>query len=143
MQAALPASTAILWSLLALINMWIAAHIVRVSELLTRPWPDFSRIEYPLKYSFALVIILGLSLILPGLTGLILSAFAGALMLAFLMLGLAVVHYVTRAWPARGLILFITYVAVIFIGWGSVVLVVLGAVEPLVQLRKRAKIAPS
>ena len=142
-QAALPASTAILWSLLALINMWIAAHIVRVSELLTRPWPDLSSIELPVKYSFALVIVLGLSLILPGLAGLILSAFAGALMLAFLLLGLAVVHYVTRTWPARGLILFVTYVAAIFIGWGSIVLVVLGAIEPLAQLRKRVIIAPS
>ena len=142
-QAVLPASTAVLWSLFAFINMWIAAHIVRVSELLTRPWPDFSRIEFPARASLALIIILTLSIILPSLGGLILSAYAGAIMLAFLLLGLAVVHYITRPWPARGLVLFGTYVAVIFIGWGAIVLIVLGVIEPLAELRKRANQAPT
>jgi hypothetical protein len=123
--------------------MWIAAHIVRLSEILPRPWPDFTQIDYPYKLSFVLVALLVLSFITPGLGGLILSGFAGALMLAFLLLGLAVVHYVTRPYPSRGLILFGTYVAVIFIGWGSLVLIVLGIVEPLIQLRKRIKLPSS
>ena len=142
-QSILPASTAVLWSLFVLINMWLAARIVHVSELMKRPWPDLSRIEFPPNTTYALIVLLVLAVILPGLGGLVLSAYAGALMMAFLLLGLAVVHYTTRPYPARGLILFGTYVALIIIGWGAIVLVILGAVEPLVQLRKRVKIAPS
>ncbi len=142
-QSILPASTAVLWSLLALINMWIAAHIVRLSERLSRPWPDLSRIEYPYKSSFALIGLFFLSLAMPGMGGLIVSGFTGALMIAFLLMGLAVVHYLTRPYPARGLILFGTYIAVFFIGWGSLILIILGVAEPLAQIRRRANITPS
>ena len=142
-QSILPASTAVLWSLLAFINMWIAAHIVRLSERMSRPWPDFSRIEFPYKSSFALIGLFFLSLVMPGMGGLILSGFMGSLMIAFLLLGLAVVHYLTRPYPARGLILFGTYIAVFFIGWGAILLIILGVIEPLVQFRRRANIAPS
>ena len=142
-QAILPASTAIIWSLFTFLNMWIAAHIVRVSDRMRRPWPDFSRMEYPYKSSFALIALSMSSFIIPGLGGLILSGFTGALMIAFLLLGLAVVHYLTRPYPSRGLILFGTYIAVIFIGWGSIILILLGVIEPLAQIRRRANIAPS
>ena len=142
-QAILPASTAILWSLFALFNMWVAAHIVKLSELLSRPWPDLARIEFPYKSSFLLVAMLLASFVLPGTAGLILSGFVGGLMIAFLLLGLAVVHYVTRPYSARGLILFGTYTAVIFIGWGSIILIILGAIEPLAQIRRRADMGPS
>lgn len=139
----LPALTAIIWCLFSLLNMWAAAHIVRLSGLLTRPWPDFSLLEYPQNASFALVALMVLSFIVPGLGGLILSGFAGALMMAFLLLGLAVVHYITRPYPARRLILFGTYVAVFFIGWGSIVLIIVGVMEPMIQLRKRMRSNPS
>ncbi len=142
-QTVLPAATAVLWSLFALVNMWIAAHIVRLSDMLPRPWPDLSRIEFPQITSFILLVLLVLAVILPGLAGLLLSAFAGALMLAFLLLGLAVVHSVSRPWPVRGLFLFATYVAVLFIGWGSLVMVLLGVVEPFVHLRNRVKDPPA
>ncbi len=142
-QSALPASTAILWSLFTLVNMWIAGHITRFSELLKRPWPDLTRIEFPRQASFILIGLLLASVILPGLAGLIISAFAGALLVAFLLLGLAVVHYLTRPYPARNLMLFGTYIAVFFIGWGSILLIVLGVIEPLVQLRKRSSSPPT
>ncbi|MCF6197780.1 MAG: YybS family protein [Hyphomicrobiaceae bacterium] len=136
-MAILPAATTILWSLFALMNMWLAAHIVRLSELMSRPWPDFSSMDYPFKASLAFVVALFLSLTLPGMAGLLMSALAGSLMLAFLLLGLAVVHHVTRSWQARSLILFGTYVAVIFIGWGALILIVVGAIEPFAQIRQR------
>ena len=141
--AILPASTAILWSLFALMNLWLAAHIVRLSELMSRPWPEFSSMDYPLKASLVFVAALFLSLILPGMAGLLMSALAGSLMMAFLLLGLAVVHNVTRTWQTRSLILFGTYVTVIFIGWGALILIVVGAVEPFVQMRRRLKIPDS
>ena len=143
LQAILPASTAVIWSLFALVNMYIAAHIVRVSELLKRPWPDFSSMDYPYKSSMAFAIILFLSLTLPRLAGLLLSAIAGGMMIAFLLLGLAVVHHVSHAWQARGLILFGTYVAVIFVGWGSLILILVGAIEPFMQFRQRMKAPPT
>ncbi|MCP4936871.1 MAG: DUF2232 domain-containing protein [bacterium] len=142
-QAILPASTAVLWCLLAYINMWIAAHIVRLSEKLSRPWPDLSRIEFSYKSSFALIGLFFLSFSMPGIGGLILSGFAGAMMIAFLLMGLAVLHYLTRPYPARGLILFGTYITIFFIGWGAIFVIILGVVEPLVQIRRRANIAPS
>ncbi len=142
-QSILPASTAVLWCLLAFINMWIAAHIVRLSEKMSRPWPDLTRIEFPYKSSLALIGLFLLSLAMPGIGGLILSGFVGAMMIAFLLMGLAVVHYLTRPYPARGLILFGTYIAVFFIGWGAIIVIILGVVEPLLQIRRRANIEPS
>ena len=66
-------------------------------------------------------------------------------MLAFLLLGLAVVHYVTRSWQARGLILFGTYIAVIF-HWLGIADHCDGAwrlLSHFAQIRRRMKIAPS
>lgn len=133
----LPASTAILWSLLSLVNMWIAAHIVRLSQMLSRPWPDLARIEFPAITPLVFVILLILSVVLSGIAKLVVSGFLGALALAFMLLGLAVAHYVSRPWPVRGLFLFTTYVAVFFAFWGAPLLVAVGLVEPLAQIRRR------
>ena len=142
-QNILPASTAVLWSLFALINMWIAAHIIRLSGMMQRPWPVFFNMQYPPQTSLLFAGVFVSSLMIPAMPGLLLSALAGALMVAFLLLGLAVIHQVSHLWPARSLVLFGTYVAVIFIGWGALLLILLGGIEPFVNIRQRMKPPPS
>lgn len=134
--AILPASMAMVWSLLTLFNLWVAAHVVRLSKMLRRPWPDLATIKLGTVHSVLLLALLIASILLGGLPGLIMSSYAAALALAFFLVGLAIVHYVTRGHPLRGLFLLATYIGAVFIGWGAIVVIVIGAADPFLNLRK-------
>lgn len=133
----LPASTAILWTLLTLLNIWLAGQIVRVSERLKRPWPDLAWMEFPALFSLLTLFAIGAAMYLPGYGGLLLTGMAGALMMAFLVLGLAIVHAITRGHSGRGLMLFAVYAAVLVIGWGALILIGVALAEPWLGLRQK------
>lgn len=98
-----------------LLNLWLAGRITQASGRLVRPWPDLSAIQLPPTASLALFAALALTLV-GGMPGLFAGGLAGALMVAFGMVGLAVAHTLTRGSPWRnftlaglyGLVLFFT-----------------------------------
>ena len=93
--ALLPAAPAISTMGSLLFNMWLAGRITLASGRLQRPWPDLAAIVYPPATPLLLAVATGAGF-LAGMPGLIASGFAGPLFLAYVLLGLAVVHYVTR-----------------------------------------------
>jgi Predicted membrane protein (DUF2232) len=134
--ALLPAASAISSMVGLLFNMWLAGRITLASGRLQRPWPDLATITYPVGTPLLLAIALG-AWFLPGLPGLIGGGFAGPLFLAFLLLGLAVVHYITRGYAWRPFALWGLYVALFIMN--SVVspaLALLGLTESIWSIRK-------
>ncbi len=136
LRAGIPASMAIGWLISALFNLWLAAKIVLSTGGLQRQWQDLTLIHYPPLFSLGVAASL-LGTMLPGMPGIIAAAFTGAFFLAYLLLGMAVLHVITRGMTARPLILGALYFAVLFLQIGIFV-VLLGLAEQIFKLRARA-----
>src|SRR5262249_38913608 len=72
-------------------NLWLAARVVKISGRLKRPWPDLAALTLPASTSGFLAAAVAGSF-LPDLLGILAGAFAASLLMAFAMLGLAVLH---------------------------------------------------
>jgi magnesium-transporting ATPase (P-type) len=139
---ALPAAFAIVWLTITLFNLWMAGMIVDASARALRPWPDFHALELP----NALVPIFAASLLasfVPGLSGLVATGFAGALLFAFVLQGLAVIHVYSRGAPFRALLLGAVYLGILLLGWVAIVVAIIGIGEPVFRLRERGQPPPT
>ena len=134
---ALPAAFAIIWQTIALFNLWLAGVIVDASGRALRPWPRLDAIELPDAVFLAFTGSL-LASFLPGLVGLVATGFAGALLFAYVLQGLAVLHAYSRGMPFRGVLLAAVYFGIVLLGWVAVVIALLGLSEPMLRLRERA-----
>lgn len=134
----LPALATMLWLLIFLLNFWAAAKIAHGLHLLTRPWPSFTRIDYPLPFLVAFLIVVGLAMSSSKI-GFMATAYVGAFSLAYMLLGLTVVHVWIPDTPIKPIILTSIYMGIL-IASGIFVssLVLLGLCEPAFELRRKA-----
>lgn len=139
-----PGLAATVWTIATIANLWLAGRICRASGRLVRPWPDIARMDLPRGAALGLA---GgfLGSFLPGLPSLVAELFAATFLIAFTLLGLAVVHVTTLAAPARGLILFALYALLLIQPWIAIFLAGLGLTEQMFGIRRRfgAPTAPS
>ena len=139
---ALPAVIAIVWITIALFNVWLAGTIAKRSGHALRPWPDLQALDIPNVMVIAFAGSLALSF-MPGILGLIATGFAGAFLIAYLLQGLAVIHFYSLGMPFRTAMLAVLYFAVLFLGWVAIIVAILGLGEPVFGLRARGGPAPS
>jgi hypothetical protein len=139
---ALPAASAMTWLGGFLLNLWLGGRITLASGRLIRPWPDLPSLALPrslalaLAGAFALVLTSGY----PALVG---SAFAGALFLAYVLMGLAVVHDITRGRASRPFVLWAVYLALLVLNtWAALAIALLALSEPFLPLRRPGSQAP-
>jgi hypothetical protein len=125
-----------LTTVVLLINTWLAARIVKLSGQLRRPWPELPAISFPRLAPAVLAVALA-GIFLPGLLGIVSDVFAAALIIAFAVLGLAVLHVVTRGIGGRTLVLAGVYTALIIFGWPAIILALLGLADTALDLRGR------
>lgn len=142
LSRALPAVMAIVWVTIALFNMWLAGTIAKGSGHALRPWPNLHALEIPNAMVLAFAVVLALSFV-PGIIGLIATGFAGAFLIAYLLQGLAVIHYYTLGMQFRTALLVVLYLSVLFLGWVAILVAILGLGEPLFGLRGRGTAAPA
>ena len=137
---ALPFAFAIVWLCIALFNLWLAGTIAKVSGQTLRPWPDLHGLEIP----GAMVAVFAGALIasfVPGMIGFIASGFASAMLLAYVLQGLAVIHVYSLGMRFRPLLLLGIYLGILFLGWLAVLVAILGLGEPMFGLRARKNAA--
>ncbi len=128
---------ATMWMLLAMLNLWLAGLITRASGRLTRPWPDIASLQMPRTVTLAFGIAVAASFI-PGYPGLIASGFASAFVFAFMLVGLAIIHSVTRGMGARGFILGAVYGALLVLNpFSGLAIATIGLAEPVSPLRRK------
>jgi hypothetical protein len=133
----LPAASATSWLAGFSLNLWIAGRITNASGRLVRPWPDIAAMTFPPGMLWGLVIAIVFTF-LPGYPGLISSGFAGALLFAYMLMGLAIIHHVTRGKPQRPFILWgVYFLLLIFNSWTAAVIALLAIAEPISPLRRR------
>jgi hypothetical protein len=126
----------VLSTLTNMLNLWLGARVVHFSGRLKRPWPELAAMTFPRPLAAAL----GISIVLsfaPGLIGILAGVVAAALLVAFGVLGFAVLHAVTRTMDARGFLLGGTYAAVLVFGWPMLVMCLLGLADMFIDLRGR------
>jgi hypothetical protein len=131
------AAFAVIWQSVILFNLWLAGVIVQASGRALRPWPQLDDIEVPSAFFLAFTAALVLSFV-PGVAGLIATGFAGALLFAYVLQGLSILHAFTRGMPFRGLMLASIYLGIVLLGWVAIVVAIIGLSEPMLRLRQRA-----
>jgi hypothetical protein len=151
MVAIIPPTAAVLTTLTNLINLWLAGRIVKVSGRLHRPWPDLAAMKFPsyapivlavgLLASFAHVlagvVVRSAETAAPGLVGIIGGVFAASLLMAYGVLGFAVLHQITGRLNGRGFLLAGTYAAVVVFGWPVLIMTALGLADSALDIRGR------
>ncbi len=117
--------------------LWAAARIVSVSKRLPRPWPPLPELAMPRVISLVLVAAIALAAV-DGFIGVLGSALAGALFMAFALQGLAAIHDRTRGNAARPFILTGLYLLVLITqGIVMVALSIFGIADTVFGLRRR------
>jgi len=134
---ALPAAFAVLWLTVMLFNLWLAGYIAAASGRPLRPWPDLHGLEVPNVFVAVFAGALVASFV-PGIIGLIATGFAGAMLFAYVLQGLAVIHVYSRGVPFRPLLLAVVYLGILLLGWLAIIVAILGLAEPLLGLRARS-----
>jgi hypothetical protein len=134
----MPAASAASWLTMMLANLWIAGRILRKSGRLARPWPDLSALVLPGWVGLALAAALALGFG-SGLIALIANGYAAAFLVAYTVLGLAVLHWITRASSWRPFQLSAAYCAALLLApYGTILVAAIGLLEPILRLRARA-----
>jgi hypothetical protein len=133
----MPPIAAMASTLILTLNLWVAGRVVNLSGRLTRPWPDVPAMTFP-RWAPALLAAAALVSFVPDLAGLIASLFAATLLVAFTMLGFAVLHALTRGLSGRIAMLSGAYAFVAVLGWPALVAVLLAVAESIFKWRAKA-----
>ncbi|MBY0381721.1 MAG: YybS family protein [Xanthobacteraceae bacterium] len=118
------------------LNLWLAAKVTATSQQLKRPWPDLRAIELPRPVLVALGIALA-ACFTGGLLAMCARIVSSSLLLAYGMVGFAVLHTITQAVAGRAFILSGMYAATLFIGWPMLGAILLGLADALFGIRQR------
>jgi hypothetical protein len=133
---AVPPAAAVFSTITNVFNLWLAARVVKISGRLKRPWPDLAAWTLPTSTPAFLAAAIAGSF-LPDLLGVLAGAFAASLLMAFAMLGFAVLHALTRGMNTRTLVLAAVYAAAVVLGWPVLAMSILGLAEAAFNIRGR------
>ena len=131
-----PPTAAVVALVTNLMSLWLAGRVVKVSGRLKRPWPDLSTLSFP-SSGHALLAAALAATFLPGIAAIIAGVFAASLLMAYALLGLAVMHALTRGISGRGFILGSVYGAIFVFGWPMLLMSLVGLADALLDLRGR------
>ena len=133
----LPAMSAMTWMFMILTNLWLAGRILRTSGRLFRAWPMLPALHLPpiMTLGFAVALIFSFG---SGIVALVATGFASAFVVAYALLGLAVIHWITYGKSGRRFIIGAAYAAALMLApYGTLPIALMGFLEPVLRLRSR------
>jgi predicted membrane protein DUF2232 len=131
-----PPTAAVVALITNLLALWLAGRVVKVSGRLKRPWPDLAAVSFP-PSAHGLLAAAMAATFLPGMIAIIAGVFSASLLAAYALLGLAVLHALTRGVGGRGFILGSVYGAIFVFGWPVLLMALVGLADALLDLRGR------
>jgi hypothetical protein len=131
-----PSAAAIFAMMTLTLNLWLAAKITATSGRLHRPWPDLNSAALPPMTLAALCVAIAFCFA-GGLPAMLAQIVTAALMMAYALIGFAVLHTLTSALKSRALWLGCVYAIVLVFDWPVLAMVALGLAEALFGLRQR------
>ena len=138
-----PTASALMLVFSMTVNLYLAGKVVHKSGRLARPWPGMHWVTLPPVGAYIfLAALIGL-FVLPDLSGVLAQIVASCFGAALLLVGLSVIHNMTVGNPFRSGILWVTYFMLVILQWISFFVIILGAVEVLLDLRARRLAARS
>ena len=137
MVAAMPVAGAALTTITGVVNLGLAARVVKLSGRLQRPWPELSAMTFP-SYAPAVMGVAVVGSLIAGMPGLMSSVLLASLLVAYAVLGFAVLHSITRGINVRPFLLGSAYASVIVLFWPAIMMTMLGLADTAFDLRGRA-----
>ncbi len=133
MPAAFPAT----WLVVLIFDLWAAVKAARLAGRLPRPREDVATVELPIAAGLVFVVSAAIAVFVPGTAGLLGEIVAGTLVAAHFLVGLAVIHSLTRGSDMRWIILSFVYGVVMLFTLPAVLIALLGLFDPFLGLRRR------
>jgi Predicted membrane protein (DUF2232) len=131
-----PAAAASVAMMTLTFNLWLAAKITATSGRLHRPWPDLKSAALPPMTLAALCVAIAFCFT-DGLLAILAQIVTAALMMAYALIGFAVLHTLTQALKSRALWLGCSYVIVVVFTWPVLAMVALGLADAVFGIRRR------
>ena len=129
-------SIAAMWMIFFVVNAVVAGRVTAASGQLGRPWPALAMVSLP-KLTPVIFMALVAATYLGDYLGLIASGFVAGLMLAYMLVGLAIIHHTTQGLSLRPLVLGLTYLSLLVLNpFSSFFIAMLGLAEPFSPLRR-------
>jgi len=133
--AVTPGAIAVYWLAIMTPNLYLAGRIARASGHLGRDWPDLPALAYPPGFPLLLAVAL-LGSFAPGAIGVAGTSLTGALLFAYLIAGLALIHFIARH-RARW-ILWVAYASLLlFEPYAAILVAIAGLLDPILKLKQR------
>jgi hypothetical protein len=131
----LPIVSPAVWCGVIIANLWLGAHVTRLSDRLMRPWEALHDVVLPRLATLVLVLLIAL-VVMGGTIGLVASPFAGTLGTLHVLAGLAFLHKATLGSALRGFVLSVAWASLI-LTLPAIILMAVGAVDTVLRLRSR------
>jgi hypothetical protein len=131
-----PAAAATVAMMTLTLNLWLAARITATSGRLHRPWPALKSAAMPAMTLAAICVAIAFCFT-GGLIAILAQIVTAALMMAYALIGFAVLHTLTLALKSRALWLGCVYAIVVVFGWPVLAMVVLGLADAVFGFRLR------
>ncbi len=131
-----PSAAALVAMATLTLNLFLAAKITATSGRLHRPWPNLKSAALPPMTLAALCVAIALCFT-GGLLAILAQIVTATLMMAYALVGFAVLHTLTLALKSRAVWLGCTYVVVAVFGWPVLAMVALGLADAVFGLRQR------
>lgn len=136
MVTVVPPAAAVAATVTNVVNLWLAGRVAKFSGRLIRPWPDIAALTLPPLTAAALTAAVALTFT-GGMVAIIASVAAASLIMAFAVIGFAVLHTVTRGQTSRPLLIGSAYASVMVFGWPVLLIALLGLADTFLHLRAR------
>jgi hypothetical protein len=131
-----PAAAATVAMMTLTLNLWLAAKVTATSGRLRRPWPDIKATMLPPMTLVAATLALALCFS-GGLPGMLAQIIMSSLMMAYALVGFAVLHTITLTLRGRALWLSCVYAVVLVFLWPMVAMVGIGIADTVFGFRQR------
>jgi hypothetical protein len=118
------------------LNLWLAGKVTQTSGRLHRPWPELRSTVLPPMTLVALLVALSLCFV-GGTTAMLAQIVTTALLIAYALVGFAVLHTLTLSFISRSFWLAGAYIVVVVFAWPILAMVALGITDTLFGVRQR------
>ena len=131
-----PTAGAIIAMITLTLNLWLAARIAATSGRLHRPWPSLRDAALPPTTLAALCVAIAFCFA-GGLLAILAQIISSVLVMAYALVGFAVLHTLTLALKGRRFWLGCAYIIVVVFSWPALAMAALGLADAIFGIRQR------